>query len=397
MNPFHQKSCYFPNKNFYLPQHPPPPPPLRNCSNNNRTFDQKIIRPNQHQQTNFPNNNSFLINPINIEEIISLKRNPSEFLPKNIHTQQIYENRFEEKASVKQIPQELSYQKIQNRQGEEKNFMKENSSEILQQKSQNKNRNEKNAIDKEIKKKPEICEICEISKKKYCCPGCKAFTCSLKCIKEHKKNGRCNGIFKVNKFITKTGFDQKQGIKDYNYLNNMITNIEKTKKHLSLLKRKGNSSEALRYKLLRVFSKKNNDVELVILPFIFSRHRENLSFYYTKKRTIFWTCEFFIYQKHKTFKRILNQKPINEEIQMKDILGNIEVESENQKALCEDLKNMKGNIFFKGDPKKDFTEISLESTIKSNIKGGKIVEFPSFYIVDLEDVENFKKEFVIKT
>lgn len=39
-----------------------------------------------------------------------------------------------------------------------------------------------------------ICEICKIDPSKYTCPGCKIQTCSLVCVREHKKRGTgCDG------------------------------------------------------------------------------------------------------------------------------------------------------------------------------------------------------------
>ena len=45
-------------------------------------------------------------------------------------------------------------------------------------------------MDVEEKKKPEIilCEVCRQNPFKYTCPGCNKRTCSLECVRRHKKD-----------------------------------------------------------------------------------------------------------------------------------------------------------------------------------------------------------------
>ena len=45
----------------------------------------------------------------------------------------------------------------------------------------------------------------------------------------------------------------------------------------------------LRFKLLRVFSRRKCHIELKFAPQIIKRHRENLSFYHTKTKTLYWS------------------------------------------------------------------------------------------------------------
>ena len=45
------------------------------------------------------------------------------------------------------------------------------------------------------------CEICGEGKSKYSCPGCLMNTCSLQCVKKHKKENECNGVRDKTKFV----------------------------------------------------------------------------------------------------------------------------------------------------------------------------------------------------
>ena len=69
-----------------------------------------------------------------------------------------------------------------------------------------------------------------------------------------------------------------------------MNNAEKVKKKLSLIKIKSGEKN-MRAKLLKENAYKLHNIKLSILPFIYSRHRNNLSFYFTKDKHIYWSIE----------------------------------------------------------------------------------------------------------
>ncbi|KAL3195240.1 hypothetical protein MRX96_015885 [Rhipicephalus microplus] len=53
---------------------------------------------------------------------------------------------------------------------------------------------------------------------KYCCPKCSARSCSLPCVKQHKKIGECDGVRDKTAFIPLDGFTDLDLLSDYRFL-----------------------------------------------------------------------------------------------------------------------------------------------------------------------------------
>ena len=290
---------------------------------------------------------------------------------------------------------------------------------------------------KNLKKSITTCQICEKKKKKYKCPACGIFTCSLICIRDHKIMKKCSGIYKQERFLSKNELNEKEGVKDYNYLNKILSGSEKIRKNLNILNKKGNGSEALRFKLLRVFAKKLNNIKLEVMPFIMTRHRENLSFFYTKMKKIFWTVEILLFSQtkiNKPYIRALSSESICEDVCLEDLLKKISIfdseflvktskglESENiiryiqEKELLIIYKNEKNNE--KTEEKKTVIEnndknleennqtciqknekensafevLNLEINLNSALSSKVIIEYPKLFLVFAENLEVWKK------
>jgi hypothetical protein len=124
---------------------------------------------------------------------------------------------------------------------------------------------------------------------KYTCPNCRLKTCSLACVNSHKRANNCDGRYNYQKFIPLQTYSEKDLKKDMFFLDEMLIGQERVKKKISVL---GKAKNNLRFKLLRVFSKRKCHVNLQYAPSILKRHRENLSFYHTKTKTLYWSVEF---------------------------------------------------------------------------------------------------------
>lgn len=57
-----------------------------------------------------------------------------------------------------------------------------------------------------IPRRLEECEVCGGAQAKYTCPKCEVRTCSLDCVKIHKKELSCDGIRDKTKFVPLKGF-----------------------------------------------------------------------------------------------------------------------------------------------------------------------------------------------
>lgn len=224
------------------------------------------------------------------------------------------------------------------------------------------------------------CEICKSSPYKYRCPSCNAKTCSLSCVKSHKISRKCLGLAKPSKFIHKSRYTPLQNLKDYNFLNEIATNIEKTKRKLSVLKRKHAFSENLRYKLLRNFARKLHGIEVLVLPAVFLRHRSNLSFFFSRERCIYWSLELIFCRNA----RIFAENPVKDSTPVAEIVVSLAKLSEKQ-----DFR-----VFFE-DSSRNLHEVSKESQLSEALKGSKIIEFPSFHVVFAEELSEFSAKHAI--
>jgi hypothetical protein len=200
--------------------------------------------------------------------------------------------------------------------------------------------------------------------------------------------------------------------KDLNYLSDMLQESEKTKKKLSTLK----NQEQLRFKLLKIYAYKLNEIKLKIAPQIMTRHRENLSFYHTKSKRIYWTIgmSFFVPSDILKAKAIDSEEykfliePQEESQTMMEIIdkqniGNSKIlilmkEKTDTNQLLEAIKDSKASGFIRDEaPSKEkcVTQVDWWGTLADNIRGLNMIEYPIFMVVFKEDREAFEKEYKI--
>ncbi|KAK8026023.1 hypothetical protein PG990_003846 [Apiospora arundinis] len=78
-----------------------------------------------------------------------------------------------------------------------------------------------------------LCGICHVREPKYKCPRCGANTCSLPCVKKHKKWSSCNGQRDATVYMPPSKLRTDAGIDhDYNFLTKIERSLEQTEKLL---------------------------------------------------------------------------------------------------------------------------------------------------------------------
>ena len=140
-----------------------------------------------------------------------------------------------------------------------------------------------------------LCGICTKKQYKYKCPNCLDKHCSVTCYKVHQDSKKCTGKVDPTKFVKQTSYNVNNLRRDFDFLSNIITDSNKTRKKLSILEENlSKHKELLRYKILKHNAKRRN-VVVANAPPIIQRHRKNISFYYTKDKIIYWGLEVFQY------------------------------------------------------------------------------------------------------
>ncbi|GAW78994.1 hypothetical protein, conserved [Plasmodium gonderi] len=125
--------------------------------------------------------------------------------------------------------------------------------------------------------KPSYCNVCKEKEYKYKCPFCEIKSCSLICVKAHKKLFQCKNklkkIFKI-KNIGRNNFDENTLHKDYLYLENVEKILRGNYKFIKIKEYETTNIWLYRYsKLINLLKKKN--IFLLKAPMYTKLHREN--------------------------------------------------------------------------------------------------------------------------
>jgi hypothetical protein len=73
-----------------------------------------------------------------------------------------------------------------------------------------------------------LCALCHINTIKYTCPRCFIHTCSLKCVKLHKKRAQCSGIRDPGAYVRRSELTTESGIdRDFNFISGVERGIER--------------------------------------------------------------------------------------------------------------------------------------------------------------------------
>ena len=81
------------------------------------------------------------------------------------------------------------------------------------------------------------CEICNATKAKYRCPRCEVQTCSIECIRAHKKDTGCSGKRDVTKYVSIQKFTDKTLHSDFHFLEGVRQAADGSKRRMEGLGR----------------------------------------------------------------------------------------------------------------------------------------------------------------
>ena len=74
----------------------------------------------------------------------------------------------------------------------------------------------------------ELCSICFTNPPKYTCPRCGCQTCSVACVKIHKKRAACSGVRNPASYLKSSELATPASIdRDYNFITKVQRDIEK--------------------------------------------------------------------------------------------------------------------------------------------------------------------------
>ena len=136
-----------------------------------------------------------------------------------------------------------------------------------------------------------ICGVCGEKEGKYKCKGCYMRYCTPACIHIHINMNTCKRDKLPTAYKKRSEFNERDMMRDFNYISGMMEGYDRMKKKLSIIENSlSKHQEMVRYKILLENAKKQH-ITLKFAPRFIQRHRENISFYYTKDKKIYWMFE----------------------------------------------------------------------------------------------------------
>lgn len=130
-----------------------------------------------------------------------------------------------------------------------------------------------------------LCETCNVTESKYTCPACQMRTCSLPCVREHKKSTGCAGsrlaLATPGPMQPSNTYTEQLFLRDYSFLEGMSSYVEtlespsNTATEGQAAKGHERQSRGGRAALFRRIQRLGRLAELHVLPESFSRAKRN--------------------------------------------------------------------------------------------------------------------------
>ncbi|EPB84688.1 hypothetical protein HMPREF1544_08561 [Mucor circinelloides 1006PhL] len=242
-------------------------------------------------------------------------------------------------------------------------------------------------------KKAKLCQICQEKDWIYTCPRCLTHTCSLKCVKQHKKEAPCSGERDKTAYVPLQKYTETHMMSDYTYLEDVSRqsdNITRSRMETNRdLKVKSAENRA------KAFSKVANQlgIHYSSLPVGMSRNKLNQSNYSKNLKQIFWSIEVNFcfngkkerYLEHsfpqiKPFSAFFENLLLAENPQGRGAYSTIR----HQVKLFIDAGIDQFNIALKKEksPRGHFVNVThqINHIFKDVLKGEQIIEYPIFYV-----------------
>lgn len=238
-----------------------------------------------------------------------------------------------------------------------------------------------------------ICEVCSKVESKYTCPKCEVKTCSLSCVKIHKKELQCDGIRDRTKFIPLRKMTENDFMSDYHFLEEATRFVELQKRNQIASKSQSSLSKR-KQKLRSACGKRKTFIQF--FKNTFSKSLENTSNFQHKEDKILWHVE-WIFPNLENLK--ISKKHCDEDVPLGELLIKL-FETEKREQLEYYQSKGVGNLslLLKAESVKNsknrFYSLDCRKSLKQNLANKTIVEFPTIYVtydnLDYDVIESGK-------
>ncbi|KRZ12562.1 Box C/D snoRNA protein 1 [Trichinella zimbabwensis] len=240
------------------------------------------------------------------------------------------------------------------------------------------------------------CDICK-KNARYCCPACQARSCSLECVKKHKKLINCDGLACRTRFVPMQNYSTVNFMQDFNILMEAAGKYDHFRETMASYYKKHNAQQDRNLQ----FNCRSNGILLVRLPHYCYKNLRNKSFYNKRADTSFWSVEFIFHFNNNPVSVICDKIPNS--LSLLTLLKNLFKPKPNSEfAEQSTLLNNYANIinlndlrcFFKVEQNwwtKDdrYYAVDMNSSLIEILKDKIVVEFPTFHICQWENAHKF--------
>lgn len=242
------------------------------------------------------------------------------------------------------------------------------------------------------------CEVCGANKAIYSCPKCEVKTCSLNCVRIHKKELDCDGFRDRTKFIRIKDFTDRDLLSDYKLLEECARFVWGVKRDEKKKFTRIDKDLPIHLFKLKMAARKRGTV-LQFLAQNFSRHKVNTTRYNYKTNIISWRVEWVFPNVDSEPLKFIDEK-CSETTPLSDLLDkylNPDIMGfDRAKALTfyksagfSGVKILLKAEKVKGSARK-FFELDATESLAENFSGKCIVEFPIVFIVLKDHAYNFE-------
>jgi len=266
----------------------------------------------------------------------------------------------------------------------------------------------------------EVCDICQ-DVAKYRCPRCDSRSCSLDCVKQHKKLSGCDGLRHKTKYVRLKDFTELDLISDYRVLENATSAVDKCRRDkLKKLTRQavdGFCAPRLAKSIQKLqTAASRHGTRVKILPPHFVKRKKNTSHFDYKTKVLFWHVDLVFVNLNQT----LTFENIPDTTKMWKLLAEVlEPETEDRSRTApapapgcwenpvpqDQLDLYRGvgygglSLFLKseslrqeGEETLPFYPMEQKRSLRYNLRDRTLVEHPVIYVVFKSDDCNFRSE-----
>jgi hypothetical protein len=198
----------------------------------------------------------------------------------------------------------------------------------------------------------ELCSICFTNPPKYTCPRCGCQTCSLACVKTHKKRAACSGIRNPAAYLKSSELATPASIdRDYNFITKLQRGIEQAdddvaERGITLVPaRNGKNAHAGKSKLEVEYEACS--VTVVKAPVGLTRSKQNKTHWDKRHNCVMWTVEWVLQNDQRVLANVQSGKTVidaftngvgKKGLQRKRKLGEVQQEEEERPPKPKETK-----------------------------------------------------------